>query len=1200
MLAGGNSIISALLPIAKFPMKCLIALLIGIGACASAVAAEQLAACRNSIVPIPLRPPVKDLSGDLPAPDYLDTIIGCNTSATFGSPPQSAPKSAWLDSERLLYQEALAKSQVDVLILPFQVQSYGLDRIERSLMTAELAYAIGDASDYKIADPFLVARALGEGSRRLDPQEADRLARKLGATAIITGYVGHDLHHSFTLTLQVRNLSAQPSAAGGRMWQHDWRVVPFTDERMPAFVFNDMLPDVLRVLPLRLGNPTQLGTAEAAPLQSPRITQTPRELTNKAQVAEVVPAIASFDLLGTLGAMDSELSGEREFERAVLVSLRSRPVGGTAAFFRAYALKELWRRPAALAAIAEQSSAEALALRALLNGDLPGAQKFTAQVPPSLERLLLDIDLRDLEAAYGHKLQTTVATAEQTFGATRAQWEPLVQLRGSDSDAWSLPDPLLIKALLDGAFPVQGLDANSIMRGGAVARNELPDAVDVDLTNVRHVLRAAAQIDPPQCCRMREVHPTAWDLLWLLEGRSEARISKSLDLQISLQGLPQSALHEISRYEVLMSGEPALALRHTEAALSLYQKSADDMRAGLLPQVEQGADLAAHFAPGENAIAWGALISMGIPSPRSQYMADAYGYDYPRRPYWPQFFFGFESEPLRTAMALEALAFSTSEPEPLNWLPPGAQPGHAGAVIAALGDRFLGNPRRPVAQASGPVDAEHGSSNIVARLQAAIVADPESWQNYKALSGYLLTSGGTYQAVCDAFLQYPGFHDPNPDNPVALSNRAAEAGSVFYWLGLPDLAKPLYRISAGLQTGSEAGMMSQARLQIIAGDYVGAAAILRDRGIRYDSPQAYRDYLSFLHAFGKSKEAWEAFSQIKASFELPDVWVAALVGHRREGLGESANRRWLMQPEIRDAHFRRHRFAPYYAVLWDSTDRMPAPDLSWFVEQLDGPPAARIDVDGYNLLVPSGQSDGTLLLARPSPFRAGKSPKLPRDTPVKSELAYFADAYAAVRAGDYETAVARFTAMADRWPIEGYPLAYFAYAAAKTGDKEHLERYLEPRKQQPDFDYWLAEALFAGARKDADAALHALQSAFRVRPNTDFRPTLTEYEYVEVCEWLLKDTGDVRFRNELLDWARKHQLVQPTYAWAYTVEYAYDRPGPQRTRALALAHYLDPASPRIQSASTQELEAAQDWFREHNPFRLPDPGDRPTLPLRSS
>lgn len=1160
-------------------MKRLVALSICIAACTSTAAVQRLPACPYS--------PSKDLSDELPIPDYLDTILACNARMTQGqSPPALPPRSAWLESERLLYQNVLAKRPVDILIVPFQVQGYGLDRIERSLMTAELAYAIGSASQYKIADPFLVARALGEGARRVDSVEAERVARKLGATKIITGYVGHDLHHAFTLTLQVQDLPATPSAPVSPVsWHQDWRAVAFTDERMPAVVFNDMLPDVLRALPLKL-TAHERSARGASSAASARVTQTPRELVSASGGPGSTSPVAAFDLLGALGTLQSELSRERAFERALLFSMMGQQTGPTDRFLRAYALTQLWRRPAALATLAGETSAESIALVAILNGDLPSAQKAVAQVPQSLQRLLLDAGLHDLESAYGRKTQAKPTASEQTFGLARPQWEPLVQLRVQDTDRWSVVDPLVIKALLDQTFPIPGLDTKSILLGNAVTRSAAPDDVEVDLSNERHVRRAATQIEPVACCKARDLRPTQWDLLWLLEGLGEGRISKSLERQISLQAVPESALQNLNRYEPLLSGQPALELSRSDAAGLMYNKSVDDMSAGWRAQLEQGAAVAARHAPGQNRIAFGALAAKG--TEWAAYFVDAYGHDYPRRPFWPMWSVVPEPQEGLIALSLEALAFSTSDVEPLDSLLR-YDPGHKDAVIASLGSRFMGNPQRPVANLGSTASGEPQSR--IQHLEAAIKSDPETWANYQALGSYIVKSGGAYEAARDAFLRYPGFRERHPDDPVAVAAYAYGAGSLLYWQGLPGLAEPLYKISADLDTGSDASLTSQARLRIMEGDNAGAAEILLERASRYDDPYGYRDYLSFLHAFGKSEEAWQGFSQIKASFVLPQVWVSALVGHQRQGLRTNAVHEWLMKPEIRDAELRRLRFAPYYAILWSSTDHMPAADLGKFVERLGGPPVAKIDANGYTLLAPGPDSNGELQIVKPSPFRSGKYPKLPPDTPVKSDLAYFADAYAAVRLGDYETAVTRFVAMAERYPIEGYPLAYFAYAAAKTGDKQQLEKYLESRVDAyPAFDSWLAKAFFAGSRKDAGAALQALRSAFRSMPYTDYRPVLTEYEYAQACEWLLKDTGDSRFADMLLDWAKKHQQIQPTHAWAYAMEYAYEKPGPERTRALALARYLDPASDRIQKASKEEINAAHAWFREHNPFRIPGPG----------
>jgi hypothetical protein len=108
--------------------------------------------------------------------------------------------------------------------------------------------------------------------------------------------------------------------------------------------------------------------------------------------------------------------------------------------------------------------------------------------------------------------------------------------------------------------------------------------------------------------------------------------------------------------------------------------------------------------------------------------------------------------------------------------------------------------------------------------------------------------------------------------------------------------------------------------------------------------------------------------------------------------------------------------------------------------------------------------------------------------------------------------------------------------------------------------------------------------AFNDRPNTDDRAISTEYEYAEVCEWIYGETHDQRFIERLLQWTDSHQKVQPTQAWPYSMEYTYSGPGPRRVRALALAVYLDPKSPRIGKVTPREAKEARDWLKTNNPF----------------
>ncbi|WP_300333449.1 hypothetical protein [Accumulibacter sp.] len=91
--------------------------------------------------------------------------------------------SGWRQEEQSRFAGYLSGSEIDTLLVPCQVQANGIDTANRSLMTASLAQAL--SGSLRVADPYLVARALGDGERRLDPQNVLRLATQLGAKRIV-------------------------------------------------------------------------------------------------------------------------------------------------------------------------------------------------------------------------------------------------------------------------------------------------------------------------------------------------------------------------------------------------------------------------------------------------------------------------------------------------------------------------------------------------------------------------------------------------------------------------------------------------------------------------------------------------------------------------------------------------------------------------------------------------------------------------------------------------------------------------------------------------------------------------------------------------------------------------------------------------------------------------------------------------------
>jgi hypothetical protein len=1135
---------------------------------AAGFAAEPPLACKKLHIRAEKLAAIEDLeSGRLPIPDYLSTVAACR-----GTQVPPLPASAWLEAERARYADVLAKQPADILVVPFQVQGYGLDRIERALMTADLAYAIGDSGTLRVADPFLTALALGEGERRIDEGTVLALAQKIGAKWILSGYAGHDLQRRFTLTLQLRERHLRSPSD---RWQRDWRSLSFTEARTPAYVLHDMLPAVIKELPLNLTWKRSHATATTTPSS---ITALPAEL-----VTAPASGVAVMNLIATTLPNGAERARERLFERALLLAMRSDATKSSPRFFESYSLLNLHRRPVALARIDGATGPSFDALRALLDGNLPAAQAATREVKNPLEELLLQIMIRDLEYAYRIEELSQPPRPRLFDERALASWAPLLVARLEDRNNWRAADAEEIKTALDEAFPVTGLDLNSLIHGNSVARDEDVDHVDVDLANIRHARKVIAQLETAPCCRSRDLRPTRWDLLWALEGAAEYRISRALAILILQQGLPDRAMQTMARYETLLKGNPYMTAMSALAVKSMAQKSPDDERGNWNERAAAAGRAALRWSPGQNQVANWAARSLGIPTPDTEIWVDVYGYDFPRRPFWPLIFIGVDddtAEPQRLALASEAHAFSTSDIDTLTALSGRARD----AAVAALGSRFTGSSGRP-AVLTAAASAPKAPVDRIATLRAKAETDPNM---HIVLGHVLFDSDAPLQEALDAFLAYPAFRTGKARNAVGLSNEAFDVGSRFYWIGRGDLAKPLLKIAANLQTGSDASLASEQRLRLMAGDFSGAAEIARRRTVRYSSSYAQRDYLSLLHAMGQHDAAWSAFTQLHPAQGHPALWTAALVGHRIQKLDERRLRAWLAAPEIRDAKFQTERFASYYAVLWSSTDRTPPADLGQLVEKLEGTPTARID-SGF-VVRPNPENPGDLEMVEPT-FSPGNQTSVPapaNGTPVKSQRAYFAEAYSAVARGEYPKAVERFAAMARFYPLDGAAMPYLAYAASKTGDSLKFEAYVSDphRSDLGRFPIVLARAFYAAGRKQNDEAYRQLALAFRFKPYESDMPIDVHYQFAEACEWLYRDTKDPRFLAMLLEWAKAYQSVQPVAAWAYAVQYQYEKDASARTRALAMALHLDPLSNRISSASASEIKEARAWFAQNNPFRI--------------
>lgn len=451
-----------------------------------------------------------------------------------------------------------------------------------------------------------------------------------------------------------------------------------------------------------------------------------------------------------------------------------------------------------------------------------------------------------------------------------------------------------------------------------------------------------------------------------------------------------------------------------------------------------------------------------------------YAADYPFRAYYPNWEQGGNTE-YDVLNAEAALKNSTSNLTALTYLDwyfteISKLTEKHNALFKSVQGRFAGNP------AMYQLLAENSLKNGDARsaekyYRESIKVQPKTWQAYMDL-GTLLIGQGQLEKSAKLFMDYPPFRQDSQENPVGISNAAHEAGSKFYWMGEFSLATQLYKIASRKETGSNADITSRIRLSLIDGDYRGALLGSLERANRYNDTYAYRDYLGLLHAIGASMEAWDAFNVLANQTDDPHIWETVLVGHRKEGKAEGEIALWVKR-EVEHNIGKKSNRAANYLLRAGITDRIPTKELAISLADI-ALPVWKNNYPNHWVVQPS--EDGLEYIVGPRVTESNRANVLslgvnngPQKTRVKSSLAYFAEAYRAIRMGDFSLANRVFQEASEFYDMSknrdkddfelSYLLPYYAFSAAKAGDVSAVEKYMADfSPKEKGFDYLLCSS----------------------------------------------------------------------------------------------------------------------------------------------
>lgn len=1146
---------------------------------------------------------------------YLKT----NTPQTWVTLPKEANDSIWESKEKADLAQLTAGQSYDVMVLPVQMDHLVVDRTSRLLVAQIIADEIAYSTTQKVMPVELAQRLLGEYSYRFGDQDVMTLTRKYNVKRVISLFLNRDYaaRPHYELGYYVKT-TGQPDKSG-------YLFVPGITELHPiemmawekaADIVKQIYPDSTPHLPAKYQ------AVPAVELGASLIDQV------TASSDPYVQAV-NLQLLGMLTSYKEAEERHWYMARSLMALRHVDP--GTENYYALYsrAMFYLYRRPLALKAIEHEHTPQATALVAMMNGNLPELKENYAKIVDPIFKLFTYLDLNDLAYQYDQQ------GGGVNYPATNVGWATLIEHRRQDYDYWHAPAATAFLLSIDSLYPAFTKVMLDTFKEKSIVGDVKPQDYKSELLFMDAYSRFMHENKAQLSKDIYGSGATAYDVLRSFRSFGIANILHKLDKLNFTLGLPDDAEQYSEVAEAYLSGDLSFLLRKAEIGDALLNVAQGDARPKYVKSVFESSMLIKNIDAGTDTNTVYAEYYLGKYFNEyrkyNTFPANAYNPNFTLAQDFPSSYVYYELGNDPFALQYTYANFTVlknafdrytrlNSKEKLT-----VQEKHTLNVAAArhekmytvseldteLANRFNGNPMKIPFLASRYETA----GNIVAAIQllkTAVDAKNENWDVYYQL-GLLYLQKNDYQQASDTFLEYPGFAHVKKGKEVETAYNSYEAGSRLYWVGEYDKARPLYEISAKLDTGSAASLNSAARLAILDKNYLQAASIARYAATRYNGEYRYRDYLIWLDLFGYTDQAIAGFKELAPRFNEAQVWSSLFVGQRIKGMTAEKLADWAINYKT-TANDRVKEDTDRYIVLQSIVDRNPddksiakADDVIKVDKKQENttkPITAASVLYGYltgsvkESVTPAGDKTPAPPAVMHQPSTMVNQPIKPEDlVAVPNQFTLFLSAYQQLTSGHYNKAYDQFTKYSqfyrvenNEYPIGYLPLPYVAYAAIKTGNADRIKQYL---KAQPDFEinnkylFNLTKAILLAGGHDIDGSLQSLDESITSRPEVDRYVVYTWYELLQVCEWLAETTSDKRYLMKALDWAKKYEVIQPQFGYAYAFEAKYSTKTQDRIKAAAFAHYLDPNSLWLASVPKDIKRRAATWWKKYNPFVVP-------------
>lgn len=1128
-------------------------------------------------------------------------------------PPKQAIDSDWINKERDRISKLTLGNTYDVIVLPVQMRLLRSDKISRTLSAEIIADAIRTTTGQSVMPVQLVESLVGNHSYHISDETVASLAKIYKAKTVISLYVGQTEDKNKHYELGYYAKTAGQSGLG-RIFALD----QFSDTNPLELMVGNRVDAILKSL-----------YPDARPYVQVNYTTAPKvELgknINSLLTAKDDPytQAVNLELLGMLTSHIDFRQRDGYMERALIALRHVNPATKNYDLLYARAMFYLYRRPVALETIKNDHSAEANALRDMLNGNYTELKQEVFAIDDPVFRLFSYFDVNDLAYQYGSDITTVNKGQLVHYMKDDPGWSGLVENRRRDLDGWYAPNPTRLLLGMSKAFPDISMSLVSILKqksvvgdidaGDAKSDFIFMDAYKHEMDSMEHALNM--NIDGEKI--------TPYDLLKFYRAIGISSVLRKIDKDLDIYGLPDDAESLSNLASNYFSGNPAYISRkiridgykldatqgdehlkylkdliETSASLEWLDENTDPDT--IYAEYYRSTYLKEYYKQFKKTVSYNQDFSAGFDVPSGYRLYEYFGY------------------PTALAYTYHRFALLKAVFKNKGKLLLSPKSYTMAQLEQELSTRFDGHNDKLIFIADR-YQEKGDMASVLKVLKKAVEEKSENWSIYLKL-GKIYLRDGELKKASDTFNAFPAFAHPSNTNSVQLSNNSYTVGTLLYFAGDYQDAIPLLQYSARLDTGSSGSLSAAYRLAMLDKKYLAALKMARYNARRYNDEFRYRDFLTLLSLLGYPDQTEEGFKVLAPRYSRGQAWLSLFVSQRRKKLSLDDIVDWVNQYEnvqseqvVLDANG--------YLLLQALTDRHLTSAQSQKlssgfrsdakVTYLNRATIPKTPM--YRILMGMAEAPPPLLRATtqsaqkrhvagpPTQDELRQARRLQESTHSMGEFNGFFTAYEQLASGHYNQAYQSFALYSNFFPpkeknykLGNLVIPYIAYAAIRSGNTDKMETYLASNTSlsvDSAFDYHLTKAILAAGNRDIDTSLKSLDDAFNRKPEVDQRAVFYWYELTQFCVWLGDTTHDKRYIDKALKWVKIYEVIQPQYGWAYAFEAKYAHNTQDRIRAAAFSEYLDPRSLWLSTVPKSIRQKARHWWKEHNPYVIQNNDD---------